>query len=337
MKGTQPPPGWDDAAVRSPAGHLLQSSAWAAIRERQGWRAEFLRFGEPLPVALVLWRDLPLGRRLAYAPRGPIAPPGDSAAFAVALHGLAALAATRRALFLRVDPELAPEEAAAPLREAGFRRAPDIQPVVATLELDLRADPDALLAGLDKDTRWSLRQAERRGVRVRDARGDDDLASFHELYALTGRRAGFVTRARDYYLFVWRTLIDADLAELRLAEVDGAPVAGAMTWRCGERVVYQVGASNDAGRKSHASYALQWECILGARRRGALRYDFGGIPADPSRKDDPMHGPYLFKKGFGGRIRGFAGAHDSVPHELPYRAYRLAEPLYARALRLLAR
>src|SRR5919201_2713436 len=69
---TAAPPGWDDVAVRSPGGHVLQSEAWARIREAAGWRAEFLRFGEPLPVALVLWRSLPLGRRLAYVPRGPI-------------------------------------------------------------------------------------------------------------------------------------------------------------------------------------------------------------------------------------------------------------------------
>src|SRR5438874_12905161 len=69
---TDAPAGWDDAAVRSPSGHVLQSAAWARIRESQGWRAEFHQFAAPLPVALVLWRSLPAGQSLAYAPRGPI-------------------------------------------------------------------------------------------------------------------------------------------------------------------------------------------------------------------------------------------------------------------------
>ena len=47
-----------------------------------------------------------------------------------------------------------------------------------------------------------------------------------------------------------------------------------------------------------------------------------------------MQGPYHFKKGFGGSLRRFVGAHDTVPNELAYRAYRLAEPLYTAALRL---
>jgi peptidoglycan pentaglycine glycine transferase (the first glycine) len=110
-----------------------------------------------------------------------------------------------------------------------------------------------------------------------------------------------------------------------------------MTWRCGDRELYMYGASSDAGRKSYASYGLQWECIAGAKAAGALRYDLGGIPADPSRKDDPMYGPYLFKKGFGGSVRRYVGAYDSVTRELAYRAFLAGEPLYTKALQLVGR
>ncbi|MEK6620752.1 MAG: peptidoglycan bridge formation glycyltransferase FemA/FemB family protein, partial [Chloroflexota bacterium] len=84
--------------------------------------------------------------------------------------------------------------------------------------------------------------------------------------------------------------------------------------------------------RSLASYGLQWECIAAAKARGAVRYDLGGIPADPSRKDDPMYGPYLFKKGFGGDTRRYVGAHDAVSRPLAYAACRATEPLFTRAL-----
>jgi lipid II:glycine glycyltransferase (peptidoglycan interpeptide bridge formation enzyme) len=314
---------------------VLQSAAWAAIREAQGWRAEFCQFGAPLPVALVLWRSLPAGRWLAYVPRGPI---GDAPGqLATALRKLAALARERRAIFLKVDPEVDADLAAGPLADAGFRRASDIQPVVATLELDLAPDEGTLFAALEKDTRWSVRQAERRGVSVRDAGGDADLRALYDLYAETGERAGFITRTWDYYRRMWGTLVAAGHARVRLAEKDGAAVAGALTWRCGEREVYQSAATNDAGRSAYAAYAVLWRCIIEARRGGARRFDFGGIPVDVTRKDDPMYGPYLFKKGFGGRPRRFVGAHDAVPNELAYRAYAMAEPIYTNALRLVGR
>lgn len=332
---TRAPAGWDDAAVRSAGGHVLQSSAWAEIREAQGWRAEFHRIGEPLPVALVLWRALPGGLCVGYIPRGPIV--RDKSQLSNALGAIARLARDRRAIFVKLDPELDPAAAYEPLRQAGFRRATDIQPVLATLELDLAPEEDSLMAALEKDTRWSIRQASKRGVMIRDASGDADLRSLYDLYAETGRRASFITRTWDYYRRMWGILTAAGYATVRLAEHDGKAVAGALVWRCGEREVYQSAATNDAGRSAYAAYALLWQCIIEARRSGARRFDFGGIPVDVTRKDDPMYGPYLFKKGFGGTPRRFVGAHDAVPRELVYRAYAIAEPLYRSALRLAGR
>jgi lipid II:glycine glycyltransferase (peptidoglycan interpeptide bridge formation enzyme) len=306
--------------------------AWAEIRQKQGWTAEFVRIGDPLPVALVLWRSLPAGQRLAYVPRGPIV--RDAAELPAALGRLAGLARERVAIFLKVDPELDADAAAASLREAGYRRAPDIQPVLATLELDLGPDEDTLFAALEKDTRWGVRQTSKRGVSVRDASGDSDLRSLYDLYAETGRRASFVTRTWDYYRRMWGTLIAAGHARVRLAEREGRAVAGALVWRCGEREVYQSAATNEEGRSAYAAYGLLWHCIIEARRSGARRFDFGGIPVDVRRTNDPMYGPYLFKKGFGGAVRRFPGAHDVVARELPYRAYAVAEPLYTRALQL---
>jgi lipid II:glycine glycyltransferase (peptidoglycan interpeptide bridge formation enzyme) len=285
----------------------------------------------------VLWRDALPGRPIGYAPRGPIVTPGDASGLRAALDRLAALARERRAIFLKVDPEIAPEDATPVLRDAGYRRASDIQPVVATLELDLSSDEDALMAGLEKDTRWSVRQGAKRGVTIRESGDDAALRAFYELYALTGDRAGFITRTWAYYRQTWSMLVEAGLATLRLAYVDDMPVAGAMVWRCGDRALYQTGATNEAGRKSYAAYALLWECIIGAKRDGRRVFDMGGIPRDLERKDDPMYGPYLFKRGFGGTVRTWVGAHDTVPSPLLYRAYLAAEPAYTAGLRLIGR
>lgn len=294
-----------------------------------------MRIGDPLPVALVLWRDVVAGRRIGYVPRGPIIGPDDRDGLVRALGRLATLARERGAVFLKVDPELDPAFAGPALAQAGFRRSSqDIQPVLATLVLDLGLDEDALLAGLEKDTRWSVRQASKRGVEVRQVADEAGLRAFYELYAATGERAGFITRTWTYYRETWGRLVTAGLAEVRLAYVEDAAVAGAMVWRCGDRALYQSGATNDAARKTYAAYALLWESIIAAKRAGRRIFDMGGIPRDLERKDDPMYGPYLFKRGFGGTVRHWVGAHDTVPSPLLYRAYLAAEPLYTAALRV---
>ncbi|HET8567783.1 MAG TPA: peptidoglycan bridge formation glycyltransferase FemA/FemB family protein [Candidatus Limnocylindria bacterium] len=328
---TAAPPRWDERAARAPGGHVMQSAAWAGIREAQGWRPLF--FQHDLGVALVLFRSLALGRRFAYVPRGPVTAPGDEHALRAMLAALASVARAEGAMFLKVDPERSPAEAEGALRASGYRRGDDVQPVLATLELDLTPGEDALFAGLEKDTRWSVRQPEKRGVTLREAADERDLRAFYEVYAVTGERAGFVTRTWDYYRLVWRTLIDAGHATLRVAEHEGAVVAGAMTWHCGARELYMYGATNDAGRRTYAAYGLVWESIREARRRGFRSFDLGGIPTDPNDPRDTMRGPYHFKKGFGGVERRYVGAHDLVVAELPYRAFRVLEPAYARVLR----
>jgi lipid II:glycine glycyltransferase (peptidoglycan interpeptide bridge formation enzyme) len=50
-----------------------------------------------------------------------------------------------------------------------------------------------------------------------------------------------------------------------------------------------------------------------------------------------MYGPYQFKRGFGGEIRRWVGAHDAIARPLAYRAYLAAEPLYTAALRIVGR
>lgn len=286
------------------------------------------RIGDPLPVALVLWRRLPLGLRIAYVPRGPVFDHDDAGQLDAALEALARMARSRRAIFLKVDPEIPAERrdlVEVYRRHGFFRSAQDVQPVVATLELNLRQDEERILAGLDKDTRWSVRTAERRGVLVAERNDESALAAFADLYAQTGKRADFITRPRAYYLETWRRVLWDGHAGLFVALVGDEIAACAMPFWCGDRALYMYGASGDAARKSYASYLLQWHCIREAKRRGFARYDLGGVPLEPS-EDDPLYGVYLFKKGFGGRRIAFAGAYDVTANQALYRAWLAAAP-----------
>lgn len=319
---------WDGAAVRSPFGHVLQSQAWATLRRRYGWTPELLRIGDPLPVASVLWRHFRVGFKVAYVPRGPVFDHDDPAQFDAALATLARRARETGAVFLKIDPEIPVEREdllALYAKHGFFRSRQDVQPVLATLELDFRQDEAALFAGLDKDARWSVRTAERRGVAIAERSDDDALKAFSRLYAETGKRADFITRSERYYLDLWRTLLEAGHATLFVATVEGEIVACAMLFWCGDRGIYMYGASGDVARRTYASYLLQWRCIQVARERGCARYDLGGVPREP-RESDPLWGVYRFKKGFGGVRRDFAGAYDFTARPALYRLWLALEP-----------
>lgn len=319
---------WDRDAVRSRDGHVLQSEAWGVIRAGQGWRAERLRVGDPLPVALVLWRRLPFGQTIGYVPRGPVFDHADPAQLERALASLAELARRRGAVFVKVDPEIdagRAELVETYARHGFFRSRQEVQPVLATFEVDLLRDEEEILKGFDKDTRWSVRTAEKRGVAVGERADDAAIEAVIGLYEETGRRGDFITRTAAYYRTVWRALIDAGHATLYAATVDGAIAAAAVVFWCGDRGLYMYGASGEVARKTYAAYALQWHCMRAARARGATRYDLGGVPVE-AKESDPQYGLHLFKKGFGGERRVFAGAHDVTTSRFRYEAWLALEP-----------
>jgi hypothetical protein len=68
---------WDHRAVRSPGGHVYQSTVWAEQRARLGWQPLYVMVDGDHP-ALVLTRSFPIvGGSSAYIPRGPIVAPAD--------------------------------------------------------------------------------------------------------------------------------------------------------------------------------------------------------------------------------------------------------------------
>ena len=190
--------------------------------------------------------------------------------------------------------------------------------------IDLRPEPDELLAAMKSKWRYNIRLARRKGVEIR-AGTVDDLTKFYEMYAATGRRDGFLIRPEPYYLDVWSHFLAAGRAEMLLAEVDGEPVAGLILFWFGSTAWYMYGASTGQHRQLMPNHALQWAAICQARDRGCTRYDMWGAP-DRFDEADRLWGVYRFKQGFGGQVIQGVGAFDYPVHRWLYRAFTTALP-----------
>jgi lipid II:glycine glycyltransferase (peptidoglycan interpeptide bridge formation enzyme) len=336
---------WDAFTLRHPQGHLLQSSGWGALKQQVGWLARrVLVVGPAGPHAgaqLLLRRRL--GLSVAYVPRGPLL--GDSReANTLLLAALDRLARSNRAVFLRLEPNvLADDSQAADLHSAllieGFRPATPLQPHTS-LHLDLSPTPEQLLAAMSKGHRADIRRATREGVVVRPGQGAADLAAFYAIMEQTGARADFAIHSRAYYHAAWELFQQnvaagavegqaANASQLFLAEQNGATLAACMIFAWAGAGLYLYGGSTEAGLKSGANHALQWQAIQWARARGCRMYDFWGVPdqfglaalaadaAERARleqqaKRDPLYGVFRFKKGFGGRVTRYLPAYDRV-------------------------
>lgn len=332
--------GWDAFTASHPHGHLLQTSGWGALKQQVGWQARrVLVVGPAGPRAgaqLLLRRRL--GLSAAYVPRGPLFD-GRWDVNALLLAALDRVARSNRAVFLRLEPNLLEDDPRAgelhsALLAEGFRPATPLQPHTS-LHLDLSLAPEQLLAAMSKGHRADIRRAAREGVAVRSGQGAADLAAFYTIMEQTGARADFAIHSRAYYQAAWELFGGtadrgpAEAVQLFLAEQNGATLGATMIFAWAGVGLYLYGGSTEAGLKSGANHALQWQAIQWARAHGCRLYDFWGVPdqfglaaraadaAERARleeqaKADPLYGVFRFKKGFGSQVTRYLPAYDRV-------------------------
>ena len=195
-----------------------------------------------------------------------------------------------------------------------------------TLIIDLRGDEEDILARMKQKTRYNIRLAQKKGVRVIPSR---DIDTFYSLLKRTGDRDSFGVHLLEYYRKVYESFSTRNQSLLLMAEYEGSPLAGLMVFSRGKRAWYFYGASGDEYRDLMPTYLLQWEAMRWARQQGCEQYDLWGIPDAPqqeleddfTRRSDGLWGVYRFKRGFGGEIRRSIGPWDRVYRPSIYRLY----------------
>jgi lipid II:glycine glycyltransferase (peptidoglycan interpeptide bridge formation enzyme) len=312
---------WDDFVIAR-GGHLLQSAGWGELKSRFGWRAlrlAFARENDLIAGTQMLIRDLPLGLRFCYIPRGPVGDASDPAL----IDALCEAAQSHHAFALKIEPNSTSTQSVQfPTSNFQHLTSNSIQPR-ATIHLDLTRDLDAILAQMKSKWRYNIRLAERKGISVRMS-GARDAALFHQLLQITGARDQFAIHTEEYYRSAFELLSTRDCATLFIAEFEREPLATIFVTAFGDEAIYLYGASSNAHRDRMPNHALHWEAIQWAKARGCKRYDLWGIGATTDADEKTAHGLYQFKQGFGGEVVRYAGACDVIFSRWKYALYTRA-------------
>ena len=100
---------WDDFVAGRADAHVLQTSAWGALKAQFGWADERVGLAlgnELIAGAQVLYRRLPPGLgRLAYVPKGPLVNWADEGQVGSLLAALDRTARARGAIALTIEPD----------------------------------------------------------------------------------------------------------------------------------------------------------------------------------------------------------------------------------------
>jgi len=322
---------WNSFAEESPQSHVLQSSQWGQLKERFGWQVARVAIedqGQWLAGTQVLSRSLG-PKTIAYVPKGPITDWADAEATQALLEALHRLCRQRRAILLKIEPDLADDPTLAQkLTTLGFRPSPQTIQPQCTILLDLTPASEDILARMKSKTRYNIRLAARKGVTVREGTAED-LPDFYRLMQTTGERDGFGIHSESYYETAYQLFVPQGFAKLFLATFEDRILGGIMAFAFGQRAWYMYGASSGEHRNLMPNYLLQWEAIKWAKERGCLTYDLWGIPDEEKatlereflKRSDGLWGVYRFKRGFGGQVVRYLGAYDYVYSPLLYWLY----------------
>lgn len=303
----------------------LQSWPWGEILKSEG--REVLRLGvlkvvpdkseggrEILAAATLVKQPLGGGYFYWYAPRGPIISQtvGAGRGAIEDFLFLAIKKIDKKCLFLRLEPavKLAGEKFL-------LQKTVDLQPA-KTLLLDLASSEADLLSAMSQKTRYNLRLAEKKGVKIRVGTAAD-FSQFWRLLNLTGARDGFRIHEAAHY----RALLAAPekFIKLFLAEYEGKIIAAGLFCFWGGTATYLHGASDNEFRGVMAPYLLQWAAIKEARAAGLRHYDFYGVD------EKKWPGVTRFKLGFGGRKKEYPGTYDLVFRPVAYNIYNFIRNL----------
>ncbi|MCR4900328.1 MAG: peptidoglycan bridge formation glycyltransferase FemA/FemB family protein [Treponema sp.] len=215
----------------------------------------------------------------------------------------------------------------------------DIQPPDTTL-VDLTVDEEEIMNRMHSKWRYNIRLSQKKGVEIKRYLGNslnlsEKIDKFYELTKETNARDGNSSHAKAYYLDLIKASAeeiaagkDVPEVSLYIAEHEGEEIAAIMTLFSHDEAVYLYGASSNHKRNLMPNHLLQWTAMKDAKAYGSKYYDMYGMPPEGEDENHPMHGLYMFKANFGGRIIHRIGSWD-IPFKNIYTLYIAAEKLRA--------
>lgn len=301
--------GWELFVLRNAPEALFQSWSWGDVQKRLG--ATVTRYGifEKDKLIGVMQTVLVRARRgsFLHVRHGPIIDQHFSRAWKPAIAFLSAEAKRLGCWFVRVSPLLKET----PASQALFRSLHARPAAIHRMDgeycwvLDLDVSTDQLMSAMRKSTRYEIRHAEKDHVKVYSTQDPKYLKDFFSLYEATSSRHGFVphTGIREEF----SVFAKQKQAMLYVGKHEDKALASAIILYYGNQAIYHHGAS--VSNRASVSYAVQWEAIQEAKKRGMKVYNFWGIAPQDSPKH-PWRGITLFKTGFGGRLVEYTHAQD---------------------------
>ena len=201
----------------------------------------------------------------------------------------------------------------------------------STFWIDLKLNEEDLLKGFSSKTRYNIRLAQRKGVKVGQDNSKDAFEAYIKLTRETVERQEFFAHSEKYHRLMWKFLHQdmvkkgqSPIARILTAKYNSEIITTWIVFVWGNFLYYPYGASSEKFKNKMPNNLMMWEAIRYGKKLGLSTFDLWGR--------EPEKGFTRFKEGYNPKVIKFIGTWDMVSHPL-YRTYRALETLRWRFLR----
>jgi len=314
--------------------HPLQSYEWGEFRKATGQNVERMGIFENdklINAFQVSFHKIPfLNHTVGYFPKGN-KPDIDQ------INALKETAKKQKSIFIKMEPNLAclynPDEEI-------FKTETDflLQNGAVTgknlftkynFHLNLTPGIDELFKNLRSKTRYNVRLAVKKGVKIIEDTSENGMETFIRLMQETTLRQKFFSHTPQYFRTMWKTIGSKDTGMMRIfhAMYNGQSLTSWIVFLFNGKLYYPYGASSDAFREVMASNLMMWEMIKFGCEKKCGSFDLWGSLGPNADTKDPWYGFHHFKEGYNPSLMMNLGTYDLVYNKFLYKSFNLADKI----------
>lgn len=294
--------------------HVIQSWEWGEFRQGLGLplkRYGLFKKGKLSKAFQLTFHKIPFTNRyVGYLPKGPLPDKELSQA-------LAQIGKEENCAFIKVEPDVL---ASSPIYSVHPSFLPSPKPLFTKYNflLDLTPNEDELLKNMHPKTRYNIKVAQNKGVKVKEGSDKKALETYLKLYFQTTGRQNYHGHNEYYHRMVWMTLHEASLARFLIAyytpprATRPVPLTAWMLLNFGNTLYYPYGGSSTEYKEVMSNNLVAWEAIKLGKKLGLKKFDMWGALGPDANPNDPWQGFHRFKKGYGGKLVEYLGTFDLV-------------------------
>lgn len=300
--------------------HVMQSFQWGEFKEQTG--VEVLRYGiyrnNKLAAAfqLTLHKIPFINKYVGYLPRGLEL----NSELADALEQVAK---EYNLVFIKLEPHI--PKASKQVIDLRFKKATKSYFSKYNFIIDLTKSEQDLLSSMRSKTRYNIRLAQKKGVKIKIGTDPKIFNDYLNLYFETTARQNYLGHNRDYHKKVWELFQKYDMAKIIVGYFKDEPLSAWCVFNFKDTLYYPYGGSTHRHKELMANNLVAWEAINLGKKLKLKKFDMWGALGENPDPNDPWIGFHNFKQGYGGQHIEYIGSFDIIFDKLIYQIFNFID------------